>query len=47
MRAIPARVPVDMYHEINNIAKEMNISFSAAAKVWEQKKFNLPKWKTL
>ena len=47
MKSRACRVPRDLYEEIDKIKKEMNISFPAAMKVWQQKKFNLPKWKTL
>ena len=41
------RIPRDLFEEIDKISKEMNLSFPAAMRVWQEKKFNQPKWKTL
>ena len=46
-RSIAVRIPQDIFSEVKKISDDMHISFPAAMKVWEEKKFNLPKWKNL
>jgi hypothetical protein len=46
-KTISMRIPLDWHEEIQKIARDMRISMPAAAKVWEERKFNLPKWKNV